>query len=185
MERILDTISCPADLKALGPSQCRVLAAEIRSEMISTVSRTGGHLAPSLGAIELIIAIHRFIDAPMDKLIFDVGHQAYAHKMLTGRLESFDTLRTLGGISGFPKREESPYDTHDSGHASDSLSIALGLALARDLNGDDNRVVALIGDGSLSAGMAFEAINQIGQIKPKMTIVLNDNAMSSSKNVGA
>ncbi|MBQ6585242.1 MAG: 1-deoxy-D-xylulose-5-phosphate synthase [Coriobacteriales bacterium] len=185
MERILDTISCPADLKALGPSQCRVLAAEIRSEMISTVSRTGGHLAPSLGAIELIIAIHRFIDAPMDKLIFDVGHQAYAHKMLTGRLESFDTLRTLGGISGFPKREESPYDTHDSGHASDSLSIALGLALARDLNGDDNRVVALIGDGSLSAGMAFEAMNQIGQIKPKMTIVLNDNAMSISKNVGA
>ncbi|KAB1631772.1 1-deoxy-D-xylulose-5-phosphate synthase, partial [Ellagibacter isourolithinifaciens] len=139
----------------------------------------------ALGAVEIILAVHSMLDCPRDRFIFDVGHQAYAHKLVTGRLEEFKSLRTYGGLSGFPKPGESPYDVHPSGHASDSLSVALGLAKARDLSGGDNKVVALIGDAALSGGMAFEALNHIGQAQTPMVVVLNDNEMSISRNVGA
>ncbi|NTU89399.1 MAG: 1-deoxy-D-xylulose-5-phosphate synthase [Actinobacteria bacterium] len=183
--RILDTIDIPADIKALSYGELLELAQEIRNEIIATTSKTGGHLASSLGAVELILALHSVLDCPKDKLIFDVGHQAYAHKLITGRRADFDTLRTYKGMSGFTKRDESIYDVHDSGHASDSLSTAVGLAVARDLEGGDEHIVAIIGDGSISGGMAFEAMNQIGQLQTKMTIILNDNEMSISRNVGA
>ena len=183
--RILDAVKSPQDLKTLTSEELSILAHEIREQIIDTTSRTGGHVASSLGAVEIILAVHSLIDAPRDKFIFDVGHQAYAHKLLTGRLERFDTLRTLGGISGFPRPDESPYDVHPSGHASDSLSIALGLAKARELRGTDEKVVALIGDASLSGGMAFEALNTIGQLQLPLVIILNDNEMSISRNVGA
>jgi 1-deoxy-D-xylulose-5-phosphate synthase len=183
--QILPLITEPSDVKLLTYEQLDCLASEIRSEMIRTVSHTGGHLASSLGSVEVILAVHRVIDAPKDHLIFDVGHQSYAHKMITGRYADFSTLRQYGGISGFPKRAESVYDVHNSGHASDSLSTALGLALARDLNGTNERIMTIIGDASISGGMAFEAMNQIGQLRAKMTIILNDNEMSISPNVGA
>lgn len=183
--KILPLIEGPDDLKLLTYAQLDCLAGEIRDEMIDTVSKTGGHLASSLGAVEIVLAVHRVIDSPRDHLIFDVGHQCYAHKMITGRLERFSTLRQFQGISGFPKREESPHDVHDSGHASDSLSTALGLAVARDLDGGDEDIVVVIGDAALSGGMAFEAMNQIGARRTKMTIILNDNEMSISRNVGA
>ena len=185
MKRILDAIKSPADLKVLTNDELRILASEIRSQIIETTSKTGGHVAPSLGAVEIILAVHSLINAPTDKLVFDVGHQAYAHKLLTGRLADFDTLRTYGGISGFPRPDESPYDVHPSGHASDSLSIALGLAKARELRGSDEKIVAIIGDASLSGGMAFEALNLIGQLQLPIVIILNDNEMSISRNVGA
>ncbi|MBQ9004058.1 MAG: 1-deoxy-D-xylulose-5-phosphate synthase [Eggerthellaceae bacterium] len=183
--RILDAIKTPQDLKTLTNEELTILAYEIREQIIETTSKTGGHVASSLGAVEIILAVHSLIDAPRDKFIFDVGHQAYAHKLLTGRLEQFDTLRAYGGISGFPRPDESPYDVHPSGHASDSLSIALGLAKARELRGTDEKIVALIGDASLSGGMAFEALNTIGQLQLPLVIVLNDNEMSISRNVGA
>jgi len=185
MKPIIETISSPDDLKRLSYEELELLAYEIRRKLVDTCSVNGGHLAPSLGTVELILAIHRSIDAPTDKLFFDVGHQSYAHKIVTGRLGEFDSLRTFGGISGFTKRHESPYDSHDSGHASDSLSSALGYAYARDLRGGTERVVALIGDGSISGGLAFEALNHMGQKKTPIIIVLNDNTMSISKNVGA
>ena len=183
--KILPLIEGPDDLKLLSYEQLDCLANEIRMEMIETVSRNGGHLASSLGAVEITLAVHRVIDSPHDHLIFDVGHQCYAHKILTGRYDAFPTLRRFGGISGFPKREESPHDVHDSGHASDSLSTALGVAVARDLDGGDERIVVIIGDAAISGGMAFEAMNQIGARRTKMTIVLNDNEMSIGRNVGA
>ena len=183
--RILDAISSPADLKLLNNDELSILAGEIRGEIVRVTSRTGGHVASSLGAVEIILAAHSILNCPQDKLIFDVGHQSYAHKLLTGRLESFETLRQLGGISGFPKPDESPYDVHPSGHASDSLSIALGLAKARDLSGGSEKIVAIIGDAALSGGMAFEALNHIGQAQTPMVIILNDNEMSISRNVGA
>ncbi|MGN0035573.1 MAG: 1-deoxy-D-xylulose-5-phosphate synthase, partial [Coriobacteriales bacterium] len=145
----------------------------------------GGHLASSLGVVEIVLALHRVLDCPHDKIVYDVGHQAYAHKLVTGRYDSFYTLRTFGGISGFPKIEESPYDVHDSGHASDALSTALGMAVARDLDGGDERIAVLVGDGAISAGLSMEAMNQIGERHARMLIVLNDNSMSISKNVGA
>ena len=185
MDRILDCISSPADLKLLTDEELGILAHEIRQEIIEVTSRNGGHVASSLGAVEIILAVHSLIDSPTDKFVFDVGHQAYAHKLVTGRRDAFSTLRTYGGISGFPKPDESPYDVHPSGHASDSLSIALGLAKARELRGTNEKIVALIGDASLSGGMAFEAINVIGQLQLPMLIILNDNEMSISKNVGA
>lgn len=184
-KRILDAIESPADLKILTDEELAILAEEIRQEIITTTSRTGGHVASSLGAVEAILALHSLLDCPKDKIVFDVGHQAYAHKLITGRLKQFSTLRSYGGISGFPKPDESPYDMHPSGHASDSLSVAFGLAQARDLLGGSEKVVALIGDASLSGGMAFEALNQIGQTQTPMVIVLNDNEMSISHNVGA
>ena len=178
-------ISSPADLKVLSNDELAILASEIRREIVSTTSKTGGHVASSLGAVEIILALHAELNCPDDKIVFDVGHQAYAHKLVTGRRDEFATLRTFGGMSGFPKPSESPYDVHFSGHASDSLSVALGLAQARDLAGADNKVVAVIGDASLGGGMAFEALNNIGQAQTPMVIILNDNEMSISHNVGA
>lgn len=182
--RILDVVSSPADLKVLNDEELGILAHEIREEIISTTSKTGGHVASSLGAVEIILAAHSLLDSPKDKIVFDVGHQAYAHKLITGRLSEFSTLRTFGGISGFPRPAESPHDVHPSGHASDSLSVAVGLAKARVLKGTDEKVVAVIGDASLSGGMAFEALNYVGQAQLPMVIILNDNEMSISRNVG-
>ncbi len=184
-KRILDAVASPADLKLLSNDELAIVAQEIREEIIAVTSRTGGHVASSLGAVEIILAAHSLLDCPNDKLIFDVGHQAYAHKLVTGRLAAFETLRTYGGLSGFPKPDESPYDVHPSGHASDSLSVALGLAKARDLRGGTEKIVAVIGDAALSGGMAFEALNHIGQAQTPLVIILNDNEMSISRNVGA
>ena len=185
MNRILDAISSPADLKVLSDEELSILAHEIREQIVDTTSRTGGHVASSLGAVEIILAVHSLIDSPRDRFVFDVGHQAYAHKLVTGRRDAFDSLRQQGGISGFPRPDESCHDVHPSGHASDSLSIALGLVKARQLRGTDEKVVALIGDAALSGGMAFEALNTIGQLQLPLVIVLNDNEMSISRNVGA
>lgn len=183
--RILDAVSSPADLKLLSDKELSILAQEIREEIITVTSNTGGHVASSLGAVEIILAVHSLLNCPHDKILFDVGHQAYAHKLVTGRLEEFGTLRTRGGLSGFPKPDESPYDVYPSGHASDSLSVALGLAKARDLRGSDEKIVVVIGDAALSGGMAFEALNHIGQAQIPLVIILNDNEMSISRNVGA
>lgn len=184
-DRILDAISSPRDLKFLTDEELDIVACEIREEIITTTAETGGHVASSLGTVELILALHSTLNSPEDKIVFDVGHQAYAHKLLTGRLGEFDTLRTYQGISGFTKPSESPHDMHYAGHASDSLSVASGLAKARDLQGGTNTVVAVIGDASLSGGMAFEALNHIGHEQTRMIIILNDNEMSISRNVGA
>ncbi len=184
-DRILDTISTPEDLKPLSGAQLRALSVEIRERLVSTVAETGGHLAPNLGVVELTIGLLRALDTPRDRVIWDVGHQAYVFKLLTGRRERFDTLRQYGGVCGFPKRSESPYDVFDTGHASNSISVALGLAQARDATGGDEQIVAVIGDGSLTGGMAFEALNHAGHLGTNMTVVLNDNEMSISENVGA
>jgi len=183
--RILDRIDSPADLRQLERKDLARLAEEIREEIISVCSRVGGHLAPSLGVVELTLALHYVFDTPRDKLIWDVGHQAYAHKLVTGRREQFKTLRQEGGISGFPRREESIYDPFGVGHSGTSVSAALGMAEARDLRGDDYKVVAIIGDGGLTAGMAFEALNYAGEQKRDLIVVVNDNEMSISKSVGA
>ena len=185
MAKILDRINSPADLKGLTQPELDQLAEEIRYEMVNTVTKTGGHLASSLGAVELSIALHRVFDSPDDKIVWDVGHQSYAHKLLTGRRDRFDTLRQLGGISGFPDRAESPHDAFSTGHASTSISAALGIAVARDLTGDNFQVVAVIGDGSLTGGMAFEALNHGGHLGTRIIVVLNDNAMAISPSVGA
>jgi 1-deoxy-D-xylulose-5-phosphate synthase len=185
MRTKLENLQSPADLKALSLSELEALAGEIREEIIDTVSRTGGHLASSLGVVELTLALHRILEPPADRIIWDVGHQAYAHKLLTGRRENFCTLRQLGGISGFPKRGESPYDCFDVGHSSTSISAALGMAAARDAVGGGEKIVAVIGDGSLTAGLAFEGLNQAGHLKKDLIVVLNDNEMSISPNVGA
>lgn len=185
MPRIIDALVHPHDLKALDNEELGIVAQEIREQIVATTSVTGGHVASSLGAVETIVALHTELDCPPDRIVFDVGHQAYAHKILTGRLDQFDTLRQRGGISGFPTPLESPFDVHPSGHASDSLSVALGLAKARDLRGGNEHVVAVVGDASISGGMAFEALNHIGQEHRRMVIVLNDNGMSISPNVGA
>ena len=184
-DRLLDVIDNPSALKLLTNEELEILASELRQEIVATTSKTGGHVASSLGAVDIVVACHSVLDCPKDKLIFDVGHQAYAHKLLTGRRDSFPSQRTFGGLSGFPKPAESPYDAHPSGHASDSLSVALGYAKARDLAGTDEKIVAIIGDASIGGGMAFEALNHIGQAQTPMVIILNDNEMSISKNVGA
>ncbi len=183
--RILDEVNSPADLKVLSNDELTILAREIREEIIETTAVTGGHVASSLGAVEIILAVHSLIDAPKDKFIFDVGHQSYAHKLITGRRDQFSRLRSYQGISGFPKPSESEFDVHPSGHASDSLSVATGLAKARVLQGGDEKIVALIGDAALAGGMAFEALNYIGQEQLPLVIILNDNEMSISRNVGA
>ena len=182
---LLRDLNDTADLKRFSPDELRRLAGEIREEIIETVSRTGGHLASSLGVVELTIALHRVFNSPEDRIVWDVGHQAYAHKLLTGRLERFGTLRQLDGVSGFPKRSESPHDVFDVGHSSTSISAALGMATARDAVGGKDKVVAVIGDGSLTAGLAFEALNQAGHLKRDLIVILNDNEMSISPNVGA
>ncbi len=184
-ERLLDKINSPADLKGLSIDRLQQLAGEIREKIIETTSKTGGHLAPSLGAVELAIALHLVFDAPKDKIIWDVGHQAYAHKLITGRRDRFHTLRTYGGISGFPKRSESPYDTFDTGHSSTSISAGLGISTAKCLKGEKSKVISVIGDGSMTAGMAFEGLNQAGETEKDLIVVLNDNAMSIAPNVGA
>ena len=182
---ILDTIDEPAALKALSMEELTLLAAEIRATLIATVSETGGHLAPNLGVVELTLGLHRALDCPADRVIWDVGHQAYVHKLITGRRERFGTLRSFGGVCGFPKGTESVYDVHDTGHASTSISVALGLAAARDLNGTDETIVAVIGDGSLTGGMAFEALDHAGHLGSRLIVLLNDNEMSIAPNVGA
>ena len=184
-DKILDRVNSPLDLKTLTLQEMNRLAAEIRQLIIEVVSKNGGHLAPNLGAVELTIALHRVFDSPQDKLIFDVGHQAYIHKILTGRKEAFPTLRKYKGLSGFPKRQESEHDAFGVGHSSTSLSAADGIATARDLKGEDFHVVAVIGDGAMTGGMAFEALNHIGDTKRRLIVILNDNEMSISKNVGA
>ena len=182
---LLDKINSPADVKKLSDEQLKQLAAEIRQLLIEVISHTGGHLAPNLGVVELTLALHKVFTTPQDKLVFDVGHQAYIHKIITGRREQFPTLRQYGGLSGFPKRSESEHDAFGTGHSSTSISAALGMAVARDLQGEDYNVVAIIGDGSMTGGMAFEALNNAGTLHKKMVVVLNDNEMSISKNVGA
>ncbi len=183
--RLLDSIDSPADLKCLPEAELKRLAQEIRDELLRTVSETGGHLGAGLGAVELAIAIHYVFDAPTDKVIWDVGHQCYPHKLLTGRRDQFATLRTRGGISGFPVRTESPYDSYGTAHASTAIGAALGMAIARDLSGRTNRVVAVVGDGALTGGLAYEGLNQAGALKPDLLVILNDNEMSISPNVGA
>ena len=181
----LDTVHSPADLRKLPREALPHLAKEIREFMVDAVSRTGGHLAPSLGAVELAIALHYSYNTPEDKLVWDVGHQSYAHKILTGRRDNFSTLRQFDGISGFPRVSESAYDAVSAGHASTSISVALGLAVGRDLLKQKHEVVAVIGDGALSGGLAFEGLNNLGSGTTNLTIVLNDNEMSISRNVGA
>lgn len=185
MKGIIDKVNDPSDFRNMSPSELRQLAQEIRVRMVNTVCKTGGHLASSLGVVELTLALHWVFDTPKDKIIWDVGHQSYAHKLVTGRREQFDTLRQYGGLSGFPKREESIYDTFATGHSSTSISAALGMALARDQRGEQFHVVAVIGDGSLTGGMAFEALNYAGDSGKNLIVVLNDNKMSIGKNVGA
>ena len=185
MPRILDNIDSPEDLRKLPQEQLPRLAQEVREQIIQTVSTNGGHLAPSLGVVELTIALHYVFDTPKDRVVWDVGHQSYAHKLLTGRRDRFHTIRTKGGLSGFPKRAESTYDAFDTGHSSTSISAALGMSAGRDLSNEDNRVIAVIGDGSLTGGMAFEGLNQAGELKKNLIVILNDNEMSISPNVGA
>lgn len=182
---VLERIHSSEDVKRLSSKELLVLAQELRARIIDSVSRNGGHLASNLGVVELTIALHRAFDFPKDALIFDVGHQCYAHKLLTGRADSFDTLRQFGGLAGFPRREESPYDAFDTGHASTAISAAAGMARARDLAGGSQSVVAVVGDGALTGGMCYEALSDVGSSKLRMIVVLNDNGMSISRNVGA
>ena len=182
---LLSQIHGPEDVKKLSAEECRLLATEIRQTIIDTVSRQGGHLASNLGDVELTIALHRVFSSPEDKLIFDVGHQVYTHKLLTGRQDRFETLRSYQGISGFPCRAESEHDHFDTGHSSTAISMALGMARARDLTGGNHHVVAIVGDGALTGGMCYEALNDAGDGKNRIIVILNDNEMSISRNVGA
>ncbi len=182
---LLDKINDPKDLKDLSLDELEKLAGEIRQVIIETVSKTGGHIAPSLGVVELTLAVHRVFDSPKDKIVWDVGHQSYAHKLITGRREQFHTLRQYRGISGFPKRSESVHDTFDVGHSSNSISAGLGMAEAIGQAGEDRKVVTIIGDGSMTAGIAFEGLNQAGALNRDIIVILNDNEMSISPNVGA
>jgi len=185
MKSLLAQIESPVELKKLNKNQLEKLAEELREEIVATVATNGGHLGSSLGVVELTIALHRVFDSPADHIIWDVGHQAYAHKLLTGRQEEFQTLRQFDGLSGFPKRSESDHDCFGVGHSSTSISAALGMAAGRDINGSNEKVIAVIGDGSLTAGMAFEGLNHAGHLKQKLVVILNDNEMSISPNVGA
>ena len=185
MTKVLDQINTSYDVKRLDIEELEKLCHEIREEILSTVSKTGGHLASSLGVVELTTVLHYVFDFPRDKLVWDVGHQSYAHKLLTGRKDRFHTLRQYEGISGFPKRDESPYDAFDSGHSGTSISSALGMAEARRLKGEEGKIIAVIGDGSMTAGLAFEGLNQTGHIDQDLIVILNDNEMSISRNVGA
>ncbi len=185
MYEILNKINSPSDVRKLNETELKKLASEIREEIINVVSKTGGHLSSNLGSVELTLALHRSFNTPEDKLLWDVGHQIYPHKLITGRRELFHTIRQYKGISGFPNRDESEYDVLNTGHASTALSAALGMVIARDQKGEKHHVVAIVGDGSLTGGVALEALNQIGHLKRRIIIVLNDNKMSISPNVGA
>ncbi len=185
MSRLLDQINFPDDLKKLSVEQLPTVADELREEIFEQVSKTGGHLGASLGAAELTLALHYVFDAPRDQIVWDVGHQAYGHKIITGRRGRFHTLRQKDGLSGFPKRSESEYDTFGVGHASTAISAALGMASARDVNGDDFKVIAVVGDGAMTGGIAFEAINNAGILQKDLIVILNDNKMSIARNVGA
>ncbi len=182
---MLEHIDSPDDLKRLSKSELPALAGEIRDRIVEVVSKSGGHLASSLGAVELAIAVHYVFDSPKDRIIWDVGHQAYAHKLLTGRRNRFETLRRHGGLSGFTKRTESPHDAFSAGHSSTSISAGLGMSCGKRLKGDPSKVVAVIGDGSMTAGLAYEGLNQAGDLQKDIIVILNDNEMSISKNVGA
>jgi 1-deoxy-D-xylulose-5-phosphate synthase len=182
---VLEKINNPSQLKCLSRSELPNLAAEIRNKIVKIVSRTGGHLASSLGTVELAIAIHYVFDVPKDKLVWDVGHQAYAHKLLTGRQQRFDTLRQFGGLCGFTRMSESPYDSFSTGHSSTSISASLGMACGKALKCEKSKVIAVIGDGSMTAGLAYEALNQAGDLKKDLIVILNDNDMSIARNVGA
>jgi len=182
---MLEAIRSPQDIKKLSLKKLTALSSEIRQKIIETVAQTGGHLAPSLGVVELTLAIHYVFEAPIDRIVWDVGHQAYAHKLITGRFERFHTLRQFKGISGFPKRSESPYDCLDTGHSSTSISAGLGMATGIGLQKRNSRVVVVIGDGSMTAGLAFEGLNNAGHLKRDLIVILNDNEMSISPNVGA
>jgi len=182
---MLEKINYPSDLKKFSMKELEALAPEIRKKLIDVVSKNGGHLASNLGIVELTMALHYVFTAPADKIIWDVSHQCYAHKLLTGRQDRFHTLRKYEGISGFCKREESEYDAFDAGHASTSISASLGMAVGRDMSHRDNYVIAVIGDASFSGGMAMEAVNQAGHLGKNLIIILNDNEMSISPNVGA
>jgi 1-deoxy-D-xylulose-5-phosphate synthase len=183
--KLLDSIRGPGDLKRMGVDELSVLAAEIRALILETVSKNGGHLGSNLGVVELTLALHYVFDSPRDKIIWDVGHQCYTHKILTGRRERFAGLRRRGGILGFPCREESEHDSYNAGHASTALSAALGMAVARDKRNEGHHVIAVVGDGSLTGGVALEALNQVGHLRERLIIVLNHNEMSISPNVGA
>ena len=182
---LLSTIHSPADLKSLSGDELTALCAEIREKLIDIVSVNGGHLSSNLGTVELTVALHRVFDCPRDSIIFDVGHQSYTHKMLTGRYDRIDTIRREGGLSGFPKRSESPCDAFNAGHASTSISAAFGIAKAKTMQGDPSYTVAVIGDGSLTGGLAYEGLNNAGRYNKNFVVILNDNRMSISKNVGA
>ena len=182
---MLESLTSPADLRKMRISELKILASEIRHLILDTVAANGGHLAPSLGTVELTLALYSTFDLDKDKVVWDVGHQAYTHKILTGRRDSFHTLRKFGGITGFPKRSESPYDFFGVGHSSTSISAALGLLIAEEVQGKNGKVIAVIGDGALTGGEAFEALNHAGQLKKNLIVILNDNEMSIAKNVGA
>lgn len=180
----LEQYDFPKDLKTMSFAEMDLLAIKIREFLIENISRTGGHSASNLGVVELTIALHRLLDPPQDKIVWDVGHQSYVHKILTGRAGGFERLRMLGGISGFPRSEESLFDAFDTGHSSTSVSVVAGMAAARDLHGESYETVAVIGDGSLTGGLSYEALNNLGVSKSKAIIIINDNGMSIRKNTG-
>ena len=182
---LLEKINSPDDLKTLSLTELTGLADEIRPYITDIISKTGGHLSSNLGVVELTIALHYVFNTPKDKIIWDVGHQCYTHKILTGRRDQFKTIRQDEGLSGFPSKKESPYDVFDTGHASNSISIAVGLAESKKRVNNNHKIIAVIGDGSLTGGMAFEALNQAGHLKSDLIVILNDNEMSISKNIGA
>ena len=184
MIKLIERINSAEDVKKLNTEEKKQLAEEIRKYILDVVSENGGHLASNLGIVELTIALHSVFDVPKDKIIWDVGHQTYVHKIIIGRREELKNIRKLNGIAGFPKTNESEADCFNTGHSSTSISAALGMARARDIKGDDNHVLAVIGDGALTGGMALEALNDAGYSQTKMTVILNDNEMSISKNIG-
>jgi len=183
--KLLSQIHSPEDFRSFSPEKLKILATDVRERILSVVSETGGHLASSLGTVELTLALHYAYDTPYDKIVWDVGHQCYAHKILTGRNDQFPTIRQQNGLSGFPRSSESPYDAFDVGHASTSISVALGLVEARELRKESHSVIAVIGDGSMTGGLAYEGLNNAGALKKNITVILNDNKMSISPNVGA
>src|SRR5450432_14809 len=185
MERILVTINSPADVQQLALPELEQLASEIREELITVLARTGGHLGPNLGVVELTIAMHYVFNTPEDHFLFDVSHQAYVHKLLTGRRQQFESIRTAGGLNGFMLRTESPHDCYGAGHAGTALSAALGMAVARDKLGGKEHVLALAGDAAFTCGITYEALNNIAQQTKRMLVILNDNEWSIDKNVGA